>query len=73
MIIIKMGLHNRQAAASIRLGGEGDPSEPALDLGSSARKLGQIFRSLICLTAHMRADPSTRLIVVETHLFYFNS
>jgi hypothetical protein len=48
-------------------GGRGRPREPALDLGSSARKLGQIFRSLICLTAHMRADPSTRLIVVETH------
>ena len=39
--------------------GEGDASEPALDLGFAARKLGQISRSLICLTGHTRADPST--------------
>ena len=29
------------------------------DLGFAARKLGQISRSLICLTGHTRADPST--------------
>ena len=39
--------------------GEGDTSEPTLDLGFAARKLGQISRSLICLTGHTRADPST--------------
>ena len=39
--------------------GEGDASEPTLDLGFAARKLGQISRSLICLTGHTRADPST--------------
>ena len=54
-----MGLHDRQAAASISAAGEGDASEPTLDLGFAARKLGQISRSLICLTGHTRADPST--------------